>query len=146
MALVTIRLNDTALRARLQKMQSQMRADLLEAAATSGALLISNQAKENLRTFPSKSAARSGEPIWKTGHLARSIHVETSLKETMRVRVRIGTDVEYGRRVEFGFAGADARGRVYNQPANPYLRPAWDSQRAAAVAEAGLVISQGLTA
>ncbi len=35
--------------------------------------------------------------------------------------VRIGTNVVYGPRVEFGFTGTDSLGRSYHQPAKPYL-------------------------
>lgn len=37
--------------------------------------------------------------------------------------VKVGTTVEYARRVELGFIGQDSLGRNYNQPAKPYLRP-----------------------
>lgn len=36
--------------------------------------------------------------------------------------VRIGSNVVYAARVEFGFVGADSLGRVYNQPPKSYLR------------------------
>ena len=40
--------------------------------------------------------------------------------------VTVGTNVEYAARLEFGFQGTDSKGRKYNQPAQPYLRPAVD--------------------
>ncbi|MGV9891736.1 hypothetical protein [Streptomyces sp. NPDC003395] len=36
----------------------------------------------------------------------------------------LGTELPYGRRLEFGFVGADSLGRVYNQPPFPHVQPA----------------------
>ncbi|MEZ7005671.1 HK97 gp10 family phage protein [Streptomyces sp. AD55] len=36
----------------------------------------------------------------------------------------IGTDLPYGRRLEFGFVGTDSLGRKYNQPPFPHVQPA----------------------
>lgn len=36
-----------------------------------------------------------------------------------------GTNLEYARRIEFGFVGKDILGRTYNQAAKPYLYPAF---------------------
>ena len=41
----------------------------------------------------------------------------------------VGTNVEYGRRVEMGFVGTDSLGRTYNQAPKPYLRPALEKNR-----------------
>jgi HK97 gp10 family phage protein len=49
----------------------------------------------------------------------------------------IGTNVEYGARIEFGFKGTDRLGRRYNQSAQPYLRPALDNNRAKLIREIG---------
>jgi len=38
----------------------------------------------------------------------------------------VGTSSPQGRRLEFGFHGADSLGRVYNQPPYPHARPAFD--------------------
>jgi hypothetical protein len=43
--------------------------------------------------------------------------------------VLVGSDVPYARRIEYGFHGADKRGRRYHQAAQPYLRPAMDQSR-----------------
>lgn len=45
----------------------------------------------------------------------------TPLELAPKLSVRIGTNVVYAPRVEFGFAGVDSLGRVYNQPAKPFL-------------------------
>ena len=42
---------------------------------------------------------------------------------------RVGTNVEYARRVELGFVGVDSLGRHYNQAPKPYLRPALEKNR-----------------
>lgn len=36
----------------------------------------------------------------------------------------LGTDLPYGRRLEFGFVGTDSIGRSYNQPPFPHVQPA----------------------
>jgi hypothetical protein len=38
----------------------------------------------------------------------------------------IGTNAPQGRRLEFGFVGADSLGRIYNQPPFPHVQPALD--------------------
>lgn len=38
----------------------------------------------------------------------------------------VGTNAVQGRRLEFGFNGADSLGRVYSQPPFPHARPAFD--------------------
>ena len=42
---------------------------------------------------------------------------------------RVGSNVEYARRVELGFVGTDSLGRKYNQKPNPYLRKALETNR-----------------
>ena len=37
---------------------------------------------------------------------------------------RVGSNVEYARRIELGFVGVDSLGRKFNQQPYPYLRPA----------------------
>lgn len=44
---------------------------------------------------------------------------------------RVGSNVEYARRVEMGFVGLDSLGRRYNQKPNPYLRKALETNRKA---------------
>lgn len=64
----------------------------------------------------------------------------------MRVVYKVGTDLEYAARIEFGFTGPDSLGRVYNQAPHPYLRPAFDENRAKATAEIGRVLGQKIKA
>lgn len=39
----------------------------------------------------------------------------------------VGTNKPQARRLEYGFYGPDALGRVYNQPPYPHLGPAWSA-------------------
>lgn len=41
-------------------------------------------------------------------------------------QTEVGPTVIYSRRIDLGFHGADALGRVYNQEAKPYFTPAWE--------------------
>jgi HK97 gp10 family phage protein len=62
---------------------------------------------------------------YKTGTYRRSIHVEMST-EGIREVALIGTDVPYGRRLEFGFMDTDSLGRKYQQYPRPHWRPTFD--------------------
>ncbi|MFA4972894.1 MAG: HK97-gp10 family putative phage morphogenesis protein [bacterium] len=88
----------------------------MEAAVTVGAMKVMNSAK---RKAP-----------YKTGNLRSSIHIESESSGKDEAVVRVGTDVEYARRMEFGFRGTDSRGRKYNQGPHAYLRPALDENKA----------------
>lgn len=80
-----------------------------------------------------KNAAKIKTP-WVSGNLRRSIHYRT-FDLARGVEAIVGTDVEYARRIEYGFAGRDSRGRLYNQPAKPYLRPALEENRERVIRE-----------
>lgn len=60
------------------------------------------------------------------GDLERSIRITDKAKRDARGVVgRWGSKgIIYARRIELGFQGPDSRGRVYDQPAFPFLRPA----------------------
>lgn len=64
-----------------------------------------------------------------TGTLARSIHSAITKHSHLYAECVTGTDVEYAARIEFGFMQADSLGRHYNQPAQPYMRPAFDTKK-----------------
>lgn len=74
-----------------------------------------------------------------TGNLRDRIHVEqgkgTAEKQTALVTPvneaanEYGFDPAYARRIEFGFVGQDKLGRVYNQGAQPYMRPAFEMRK-----------------
>ncbi len=74
----------------------------------------------------------------KTGKLRDAIHTETTRNEAEYQEVKVtpvreaandwGIEPAYARRIEFGFVGTDRLGRVYNQPAQPYMRTAGDTK------------------
>ncbi len=84
----------------------------LPAAVQSGAFLIENDAKINC-------------PV-RTGTLRRSIHTDVEHVDQDRVTARVSPGVDYGVYVELG---------TRRQHAHPYLRPAFESQKDAAVQE-----------
>jgi HK97 gp10 family phage protein len=114
--------------AKLKKLDDVLAEQAVVRALTAGALLIENDAK---RRAP-----------YKTGTLRRSIHTE----QGDGMEVLIGPDAPYGARIEFGYVGPDKRGRMFHQPAQPYLRPAFDENRDAAIKEVGEALAQLLEA
>ena len=83
-------------------------------ALMAGALLIVNRAKE-LAPFD-------------TGTLRRSITQSKWFKSGNQIAVRIGTNVIYAARLEFGYTGPDRLGRTFSQRPRPYLRPAFNEK------------------
>jgi hypothetical protein len=112
-------IGEKALLAKFKNLSKAARGSALEKAATAGILPIQNEAI----VLVAKD----------TGTLARSIHTETVQKSNSYAEVATGTDVGYAARIEFGFMQADSLGRHYNQPAQPYMRPAYDTKRQAAI-------------
>ena len=104
-----------------------IRGPALEAATRAAALPVLNQVRI---TEP-----EGGRTPYKTGTYRRSFHMETVEKTPERCTVQVGTDSPYGKRLEYGFVGADKLGRVYNQPPRPHVRPALDENKGAAVQE-----------
>lgn len=78
-----------------------------------------------------------------TGNLRDHIHTEVKVDEPERQVMVVtpvteasnpwGIDPAYARRIELGFVGEDSLGRMYHQPAQPYMRPARDTKGAEAV-------------
>jgi HK97 gp10 family phage protein len=124
--------------AKFNKLGEAARGQMLETALVAGGLLISNKAKDDAPYI--------------SGTLKRSIHVGGHTSESApgftpsdvageysdiggnkttetSAEILVGTNLDYARRIEFGFSGADSLGRVFNQPAQPYLRPAVDSEK-----------------
>lgn len=85
---------------------------------------------------PIRNAAIPKAP-YVTGTLRRSIRTEEEAGS-----VRVGTDVPYAARIEYGFVGKDSRGREYNQAPNPYLRPAVDETKEEQLSEAKTALEQ----
>jgi HK97 gp10 family phage protein len=90
-----------------------------------------------------EDAAKANAPVL-TGRLRDGIHTETvtDTPETQVLAVtpivpaanKWGFDPPYARRIEYGFVGPDSLGRVYHQAAQPYMRPAFDSEKDGATA------------
>lgn len=57
-----------------------------------------------------------------TGTYRRSIHTQMVSSS----RALVGTNLPYGKRLEYGYADTDKLGRTYNQVAQPHFRPAMD--------------------
>lgn len=104
-----------------------IRGPALEAATRAAALPVLNQVRI---TVP-----EGGKTPYKSGTYRRSFHMETVEKTPERCTVQVGTDSPYGKRLEYGFVGADKLGRVYNQAARPHIRPALDENRKPALQE-----------
>ena len=94
-----------------QRLLDAMRAKLVPA-VQAGALLIENDAKLN-------------SPV-RTGTLRRSIHTDVDQESEDRVSARVSPGVDYGVYVEMG---------TRKMAAHPYLRPAFESQKDAAIEE-----------
>lgn len=69
-----------------------------------------------------------------TGTLRRSITIRLQVTSG-KILARIGTNLVYARRVEYGFADTDSLGRTFNQAGKPYLRPAYDTGKDKAIKE-----------
>lgn len=80
-----------------------------------------------------EAAAKSNAPV-DTGRLRDSIHTETTLDTPERQERNVRPDTPYARRIELGFVGPDSLGRMFHQPAQPYMRPAYDTERDRAAA------------
>ncbi|WP_416520006.1 hypothetical protein [Streptomyces achromogenes] len=56
----------------------------------------------------------------------------------------IGTDLPYGRRLEFGFTGTDSLGRYYDQKPLPHVQPALGYIGATLLAQMRLAVAEVL--
>jgi len=113
--------NPKELHTAFKKLDKLSQASTLKAAVNAGLLPIQNEAIEKA---PHKS-----------GNLRRSIHPEIIESRDDYCEGATGTNVIYAARVEFGYNDTDALGRTYHQPAQPYLRPAYDNKREEALQE-----------
>lgn len=73
-----------------------------------------------LETRIKASASGRPGPNAPTGDYRRSWNTQTTMAGD-QVVVDVGTNKPQGRRLEFGFYGADSLGRVYNQPPFPHV-------------------------
>jgi hypothetical protein len=74
-----------------------------------------------------KASGRPG-PNARTGDYRRSWTHEVS-SDGVTVTAVVGTNKPQGRRLEYGFVGADSLGRIYNQPPFPHVGPAVEEIR-----------------
>lgn len=130
---VTVQLEMSAeLRSKLSTIAAALGGEALNAPLLAAGWLIANDAK--------------GRAPYKSGTLRRSIEPQAVAPG----EVIVGSSVPYARRLEYGFMQADRLGRHYNQAARPYLRPAFDANKAAAraaiIAGANAVIRRALGA
>jgi len=116
-----VKSGDKELKAAFRRLSAAARGPALTTAAKAGILPIQN-------------AAIANAP-YVTGTLSRSIHTEELEETDHSAMVATGTDVEYAARVEFGYNGTDSLGRTYHQPAQAYMRPAYDDKRQEAINE-----------
>ena len=67
------------------------------------------------------ATSRPGEPpAVDTGRLKRSITHRIGIRGG-RITARVGTNIKYARRLEFGFTGIDSKGRRYDQKPRPFM-------------------------
>lgn len=75
------------------------------------------------------SPSAPGEPPKKVStRLFQSIATQVE-RDDRAIVGRIGTNVEYARRLELGFTGTDSAGRTVDQAERPFLRPALRNNR-----------------
>lgn len=87
---------------------------------------------------PFLEEAKARVPV-KTGNLRDHIHIETVQKSGTKATARVtpvtesgnkwGWDPAYAYRIEKGFHGEDSLGRHYDQDAQPYMQPAWETRQ-----------------
>ena len=86
--------------------------------------------REGLALETQIKANASGRPGPRvvTGNYRRSWSTRTSRGGTLATTI-VGTNAPQARRLEFGFTGSDALGRVHRQAPLPHVQPAVDKQR-----------------
>lgn len=82
------------------------------------AMLLETKIKANVSGRPG--------PRVKSGDYRRSWNTTISAEKGSTIAT-VGTNKPQGRRLEFGFVGADRTGRVFNQPPFPHVGPAVDA-------------------
>lgn len=81
-------------------------------------------------------------PRVQTGDYRRSINVRTRFTTT-RYDATVGTNEPQGRRLENGFHGADALGRIYDQQPYPHFGPGLDDVESPFVDSVAAVVVVG---
>jgi phage gpG-like protein len=112
------------LRRDLARLSDAVRGPAILRALVAGALPIANEWKRRA-PYESGNYRRSvhvgGEGVG-GGTTGSDIGGQTAT--STGAEVAVGTNVEYGPRLEYGFVGTDSLGRTYHQPARPHARPA----------------------
>lgn len=120
MADITFETNAEAVAASLAAVPFKAGARIAEVTRLHGQLLLTTVRRN-------ASLPRSGPPgpRLQTGDYVRSWNLRTDITAGT-VTATVGTDRPQGRRLEYGFVGPDALGRVYHQPPYPHAGPALD--------------------
>lgn len=91
---------------------------------------VSGSGDGHLYTIPDTNAQHQASspgnpPAKMTGHLSAHIMTEYDTEDSGNIAVGyVGPqDTIYAKRLEFGFKGEDALGRVYDQEPRPYMSP-----------------------
>lgn len=104
-------------------------ADFASTAADAGAVatrIVRHHGRLLQTRVKARASGRPG-PRTVTGDYRRSIGMQMrGSAEVGTVSAVVGTNKPQGRRLEFGFVGADSAGRVYDQPPYPHFGPAFD--------------------
>ena len=109
-----------------KRIAEAMAKDALSAAA----VVLQRQIKVDLTQGGPGAPSRPPNPPHKqTGTLGRSIQIDDSKNFGPKPSVRVGTKLVYARRLEYGFAGTDGKGRTVFQAARPYMRPGLDRSK-----------------
>lgn len=108
-------------------------AKAVERSFTKGAIIVGPAVRkvvgafgELLKTRIMANASGRPGPNAPTGDYLRSWNVQMQGNADY-ARANVGTNAPQGRRLEYGFVGADSLGRVYNQPPFPHVGPAVDA-------------------
>jgi len=96
-----------------------------------------------LRTRVMANASGRPGPNAPTGDYRRSITLQV-VKTGDTATAYVGTNLPQGRRLEFGFHGADSLGRVYNQQPYPHFGPALDATSGGFIAALNTVVRGSL--
>ncbi|MFI7096842.1 hypothetical protein [Streptomyces lydicus] len=114
-------------------MTPEQLADRLEAAAhrigPAVAHSVEHAAELGRAQIKGNASGRPGPNVI-TGAYRNSWQIETR-HLPYGAQCTIGTEAPQGRRLEFGFVGADSLGRIYNQPPFPHVQPALPAMTAA---------------
>jgi hypothetical protein len=145
-----------ALKRKLGRLEESLRGQVLENAVTAGALLVANRWKQlaAYRTGTYRRSVHVGGHTDRTPDFAQGpaqdgveFHdVGGAIATRDYAEVKVGTDVPYARRLEYGFFGTDRLGRRYHQAPRPAARPAFDETHDDVTKEIGEAVKDQLRA